>query len=502
MKNYLLILISIFFLNSCAYKQKSQNSNDINTDNKTNQLDFKKFETKFESKISNLFKEYNLKGDLILGIVDKSGLIYSYAFNQDLIHGKTSSLNNDSPIYIASHTKALTGTLLKILEDEGKIDLNKTLYHYIPELTFNGRVDTKLITVRSLLNHTSGISCDVVTYKTAYLGYSGNNEEIINDFNLYSEINTSGKFRYSNIGPIIAGIIVEKITGNTWKEEMKKRIFDPLGMVNTSSNISDYNHSDIRPLVAVAKDTVYQSGFYKQDITMHAAGGTLSSINDLSKWLVANINNDHKLISSIDSWKSLHESTTVQDRTYFTYKRHGYSLGWDIATYQKDTILMRFGGYAGISFHLSFIPEKEIGIIAFSNDNRMTSTHLAANYAYNLINNVTDSEEIFNREKEKLTTSFNHKNNSLLLNLSNELMVNDTNKKIAGIYKNNVGLPDISITENKSRYEVKWGILEGHIYKKQGKEKSYIVSLGALSQSLDIKKDSLLIGGVKFEKSK
>jgi len=209
-----------------------------------------------------------------------------------------------------------------------------------------------------------------MTWETAFLGYSGKSEELINDLNTDFPFDPSGKFRYSNVGPIIASMVVENITGKTWKSEMKEYIFTPLKMENTSANVSDYELKDIRPSLTVSKEKgIIEKGFYKDDITMHAAGGIISTINDLSKWLSANIGEDNILLNK-NSWSELHTSTTPQDKRYFTYHRTGYSLGWDIAEYQKEKILTRFGNLAGISFHISFMPEKKIGIIAFSNDNR------------------------------------------------------------------------------------------------------------------------------------
>jgi len=321
-----LILVLLLTFSLVVEAQNKNTSYSKNTKNSNAFLSgHKNFESRFETRIYDLFKNNDIQGDFILGIVDETGLVYSYALNKAIIEKKPYSLNNDSPIYVASHTKAMTGTLLKILEEEGKVNLDKTLYDYLPELTFKGKVDTKSITVRSLLNHTHGIDSGIVVYKTAYFGYSGSTKELLDDFNKSSKIKTSKKFSYSNLGSVLAGMIVERVTGNTWKEEMKKRMFVPLGMTNTSANVSDYVDSDIRPIVTVSKDNqIVRSGFYKQDITMHAAGGILSTINDLSKWLQTNINQDNKIIKSAISWKALHEPTTLMLKTLLNEKKHHF----------------------------------------------------------------------------------------------------------------------------------------------------------------------------------
>ena len=98
---------------------------------KTNHLEFAVTQGKqFESAIAALYDEYNLQGDFLIGVVGENGLIYSKQFNRKLLSGEPSSLNNETPFYIASHTKALTATLLKQVEESEQIDLDKSLHYY------------------------------------------------------------------------------------------------------------------------------------------------------------------------------------------------------------------------------------------------------------------------------------------------------------------------------------------------------------------------------------
>ena len=425
-------------------------------------------------------------------------MAYSFAINRDILNGKESSLDNNSPIYIASSTKAFTGTLLKILEQKKILDLNKSLNDYLSQLNYNDSIDTKKITIKSLLNHTHGTFSTSMTWKTAFLGYSGKNEELIHDLNTDFRYDPSGKFRYSNIGPIIAGMVVENVTGKTWKSEMKDYIFKPLKMGNTSANVSDYNIKNIRPSLTVSKKRgIVEKGFYKKDITMHAAGGIISTINDLSKWLSANIREDTVLLSK-NSWSELHTSTTPQNKEYFSYNRNSYSLGWDIAEYQNEKILTRFGDLAGISFHMSFMPDKKIGIIAFSNDNRAyLLPHLMADYAYNLIN-VLPADSIFKSEKPKFDKSFERENEISYPKDSQLLTESNVTDKILGRYQNSENWPIISIGKKDNYYTFKWGILEGKIYKKE--EGGYSSNLGVLTRDFEIKNDSLLTGLLIYKK--
>lgn len=457
------------------------------------------FPSKFEHQLKAIYQGNGMFGDVLFAVVDESGLVYSYALNREILNGEKSSLNNNSPIYIASSTKSFTGTLLKILEDRKVLDLNKSLYDYLPQLNFRDSIDTKNISIKSLLNHTHGTFSNSMTWKTAFLGYSGNNEELINDLNTEFLLDLSGNFRYSNVGPIIAGMVVEEVTGETWKAEMQEYIFHPLKMENTSAYVSDYKPEDIRPSLSVSKEKgIIEQGFYKEDITMHAAGGIISTINDLSKWLSANIREDTILLNK-DSWQELHDSTTPQEKEYFTYRRTGYSLGWDVTEYQHEKILTRFGNLGGISFHISFMPGKKIGIIAFSNDNRAyLLPHLIADYAYNLIN-ALPADPIFKVEKTKFDKSFNGQNEIPYPDASQMLTVSDDNDKLLGTYQNTASWPVISIAKKDNFYVFNWGVLKGKIYTNE--EGGYFSNLGVLTRDFAITKDTLNTGSLIYVKT-
>ncbi len=488
-----LVATIILTLTSC---QLSSNKAD------KNQKEFKKknphFSSQFENQIKNIYKEKSLYGDFIFAVVDENGLIYSFALNRNILEGKKSTLDSDSPIYIASHTKSITGTLLKILEEKGTLNLNNSLANYLPELNYNDSIDTKAINLKSLLNHTHGTISMPFIWKTAFLGYSGENSELINDLNNNFKYDPSRKFRYSNAGPIIASMVVDKVTGNTWKDEMEKHIFEPLKMNNTNGYVTNFDFNTIRPSITASKERgVIETGFYKKDVTMHASGGIISTVNDLSKWLHANIKQDTLLLTK-NSWADLHTSTTEQDREYFTYKRFGYSLGWDIAKYQNNTILTRFGGLAGISFHISFSPDKNIGIIAFSTDNRAsTLPHLMANYAYNQLD-LLPADSIFEVEKKRFNEVFEKKNEKSYSNES-DLLENNPNNNILGVYQNKLGWPKISITKKDNYYIFSWGVLNGKIYKT--KNDHLVTRLGVLNRNFKIKNDSLLTGSLIYTKT-
>ena len=152
------------------------------------------------------------------------------------------------------------------------MDLGKPLNAYLSELDFSDSIDTKSITIKSLLNHTHGTFSTPMTWKTAFLGYKDGNKELIHDLNTDFLFDPSGKYRYSNVGPILAGMVAEKVTGKTWKTLMGNHIFSPLKMENTSANVSDFDFENIRPSLTVTKEKgIVEKGFYKWNRLFNSA---------------------------------------------------------------------------------------------------------------------------------------------------------------------------------------------------------------------------------------
>lgn len=498
--SFFLLVLVILCLN-CNLKNTS-------IENQNTQQDFLRSNAaslnRLQDSITTIFKEKDLVGDFILGVVNENGLVYTLPINQELLEGKPSPLDENALIYLGSHTKSFTATMLRVLAEEGKIDLSKSVFDYVPELDFGGKIDTKSITMIDLLNHTHGVNSTKFTWKTAYLGYSGDFEELIEDFNRDFVYDSTRQFLYSNTGPVLAALIMEKVTGLSWKKQTQEKVFQPLGMNRSGSNVSQFDLKDIRPAVAVTREhEVVRSGFYKKDIIMSPAGGTLSTVNDLAKWLQANINKDQRLFQSEQAWADMHQPTTNQDRTYFTYKRHAYSLGWDIATYEGDTILTRFGVFSGIMFHASFMPSKKLGIIAFSSDPRAGALpHLAANYAYSLINQNPNAEINFIKEKDRFNKGFSRSTRFAFPEGCLPFTVKPENDYALGTYVNQEGWPEIQITKEDNSYVMQWGVQNGKVYQIPEAEQPLIGILGPLNRSFKIEGDKLYSGSLIFKRVK
>lgn len=140
-------------------------------------------------------------------------------------------VTDDSVFQIGSITKVWTATVVMQLVDEGKLDLDAPIVEVLPELRLSDPEVTKRVTMRHLLTHTSGIDGDVFTDT----GRGDDCLELYADQIDQAEQNhpLGATFSYCNSGFNLAGRVIEKLTGQTWDQAMRERLFTPLGLTHT-----------------------------------------------------------------------------------------------------------------------------------------------------------------------------------------------------------------------------------------------------------------------------
>ncbi len=183
---------------------------------------------------------------------------------------------------IGSVTKQFTATLILLLAEEGKIDLQSPMTKYLKDY----RKDTgDQVTVHHLLRHTSGIP----SYTTPSFFENESREafeveEFINKFASGElEFEPGSEFRYNNSGYYLLGAIIESVTGDSYASVLQERIFDPLGMTDTGY---DMHAAIIKNRAQGYQKTPdgYINAAYLDMGSPFAAGSIYSTVDDLFKW--------------------------------------------------------------------------------------------------------------------------------------------------------------------------------------------------------------------------
>jgi CubicO group peptidase (beta-lactamase class C family) len=351
----------------------------------------KDFDGKLDSFARKIQRDLKIKTGFAIGVV-KDGQLVSHRQYGFLNVEKRTPVRSDTPFYIASTTKVFVSLLSVILAEKGYFKLDEPISTYLPELVFaDKRLNADRITIRNLLTHVHGISNGVLEFNTTYTGLKTSDKELIEAFRKESSFSTND-YLYANRGYILTGIIIKRTTGKSWQENLKKYVLQPANLTRTSPYLSDFDRHSLPAAHSSPRDEdkVLQEPFIKVDQTMHAAGGMLSTVPDISKWLI--IHMDKGKYQSVRIFPEDYIDEIVRKQvglqaSFFNYSRNGYSLGWYHALLDKYEMLQGFGGFAGARSHISFLPNEKIGVCVFINESSRGSgvQDLMANYAYGLL---------------------------------------------------------------------------------------------------------------------
>ena len=286
-------------------------------------------------------------------------------------------LTADTPLYIASQTKAYMGLLASWLDAEGILDLDSTIADHWPEIDFPEGVDPAAWTLRDLLTHQVPISAGELTFLEAYVTRvdPAHYPALLAEF---GEAREPG-FDYDNLGYNIYGAILETETGRTWQAWLDMVIFEPTGMTRTSGRTSDFPREDL------SWNHIWQgeaSGWYdvppKTDGMMQSAGGLVTSTRDMAAWLQLQLRghgpDGSGLTDTVVAAAQAPGVETHQEdgRNAYELPCSGYSLGWNICDFDGHTLYIHGGGYTGARSVMVFSPDLGVGIAAFANSDNMT----------------------------------------------------------------------------------------------------------------------------------
>ena len=260
----------------------------------------------------------------------------------------------DLPYQIASNSKQFTAMAILLLRDEGKLGLDDPVSKYIPGVTEGDR-----ITIRELLSHTSGLQ-DFwpQDYMFTDMTVPTTPQHILDKWAKKPlDFAPGTRWQYSNTGYVVAGMIVEKVSGQPLLAFLDQHIFAPLGMhpldqdaTNTPAYPAGYHRFALGP-VRVAQPPA--RGW------LYAAGELSMTAADLAKWDIARMN--RALIPQRD-W--IEQETPVL-RT--DGRTNGYGLGV-YNHYQRERHVIDHGGEAvGFLTQNTVYPDTKDAIVIFTN---------------------------------------------------------------------------------------------------------------------------------------
>ena len=315
-------------------------------------------------------------------------------------------VDEETVFYIASSTKSFTGLMAAILHGRGELDLDASLGRYLPRARLGGDLDPAKITLRDLLTHTHGVeNSGPITFRLAYSG-EHTHDQLVELLSAHGAAENGREFEYGNIGYNIATLATDEALGAHWKDLLDREIFDPLGMRSTSGYVSRFPEDRRAMPYGPEPEGWRRLPYAKGDSNMQSAGGLVTTAADAAKWLRAQINEGRlgtEQVLDADAIAASHVPYAEQDASSGSFHRTGYGLGWNTGTYDGEPFVHHFGGFSGFHSHISFMPERDIGVAIFLNTSAAPLADMVARYIYDTLRGLPDVEPRFAAELDDAT---------------------------------------------------------------------------------------------------
>lgn len=284
---------------------------------------------------------------------------------------------------LASFTKQFTATCIMLLVHDGKLRYDDRLTEIFPEFPAYG----KTITIRNLLNHTSGLPDYEEILMKQYSATPEDKIPQILDAGVLKSLEqqtvgifpAGSKWQYSNSGYAVLAMIVEKVSGKPFGQFLRERIFAPLDMKNTLA----YEKGKNEVLHRAYGHTKEKDGWRETDQSPTSAvlgdGGIYSSIDDLAKWDRAL--REHTLLSEADMRPALTPVQLSVQAKPADGKNPSYGFGWFLDPYQGHKRMSHDGETVGFLTTIQRFPDDDLTVIVLANRTDVSPDHLALKVA-------------------------------------------------------------------------------------------------------------------------
>ncbi len=299
---------------------------------------------------------------MALGVVQDGQIAHLQGFGVADSSGR--AVTPQTPFLIGSLSKSFTALAVMQLVEAGKIDPDAPVQTYLPWFELADAEASAQITVRHLLNHTSGIADkDGDRFWASRLGL----EEAVRGFNelqLSEPVGTT--YQYSNINYGTAGLIVEKVSGQPYAEYVARHIFEPLEMRHAyasrmlalADGLAEGHHYLVGRPIAVEQPVppVYVP-----------SGMLIASAEDMAHYLIAHLNEGwygDTAVLSAQGMAELHAPAIPEDGEGLYY-----AMGWDVGTLEGSPFLAHHGALPNYWGEIFMMPDADWGIVLLANAN-------------------------------------------------------------------------------------------------------------------------------------
>lgn len=302
--------------------------------------------------VSQLMKDQKVTG-LGLAVIKNGKTIVNKGYGLANVEHNV-PVTEETVIRLGSVSKQFFATAIMVLAEENKLSLDDSMHKFFPDAPESWRP----IQVKHLLSHTSGLKREGPAYNNSII--QPDLVIIKSAYNLPLDFKTNEKYQYCNLGYFMLAEIIKQVSGKSWQDYIKEKIFLPAGMKNSDM-------TDFYPIIPHrASGYMHKNGVLVNADAMYAvrpSGGFLSTTTDMILW--EKVLREKKIILKKENWEKLWEpfvktSARAESKEY-------YGFGWLINEYNGRKIVAHGGANTGFrSYYMRFVNDG-LSIIIMTN---------------------------------------------------------------------------------------------------------------------------------------
>ncbi len=327
--------------------------------------------SRIDSLVQKIMNEHKIVG-ISIGIVKNDEIFYSKGYGTKDIKTK-SPIDHMTNFLTCSISKLFTATAIMQLVEQGKVDIRKKLTDYVPDFVMKDKRYQE-ITIEQMLTHTSGLPNIFNKYyikpKSEATELTEFSQKLKKEKLRYAPNVPLSESTYSNTGYNILGLVIERVTGQTFSDYVSQHVLNIAGMDSSSFSYSKINSERrSKPHKKQWLSKKVKVSNYYPDIPQDKPCGNLNSCaNDLCSWMLHNLS----IYNATNKKKGVLERNTLTDmwmtkRDIPPYKT-SIGLGWWITQSDKyGKYVFHVGNDPGYSATLIISPTNNFGIVVLCN---------------------------------------------------------------------------------------------------------------------------------------
>jgi CubicO group peptidase (beta-lactamase class C family) len=312
-----------------------------------------------DQQVGRVMRAFDVPG-LALAIVKDGEVVVARGYGVRTL-GQSAPVTASTRFGIASNTKAFTGTALGLLVEDGAIEWDAPVVGYLPWFQMWDPWVTREITVRDLLVHRSGLGLgagDLLWWPAA----THSRREVARRLRFLPPATSfRSAYAYDNVLYIVAGELIEEVSGQSWEQFVESRILAKAGMSGSTTRHSDVGKGgDVAAPHARVDGAVRPVSPFLSDVT-NAAGGINSNADGTRLFSERTARELTTVVTPIPVSEPAAELSP--GRATFV----GYGLGFGIRDYRGRTMVTHTGGLPGYVSRVTMIPEAGLGVAVLTN---------------------------------------------------------------------------------------------------------------------------------------